>query len=155
MMRTMIRALGELDCTALVSTGPWVDRSELGSPPPNVHVTEYVPQKLVLACADLFVTHAGYASVRESVRAATPMVTIPLIADTLYTADRAAEYGIARNVPLGCVTPEGILEACVDVVSDNRYALAVRRLQRQMLSLHSLDDLVADVEQLTMALRRG
>jgi N-glycosyltransferase len=148
MMEAMILALGKLDCTALVAIGSWVKPERFGPQPPHVHLTDYAPQKLLLQCADLFVTHAGYASIRESVRAGVPMVTIPSIGDTMYSAACAEDSGIARNVSLEAITEESIRQACVDVLSNPGYVRAVSRLQRQMLALPSLDALIADLEKL-------
>jgi hypothetical protein len=76
-MEVTVSALDRLGCAAIVSTGGWVAPEHFGRRPGRVRVVDHAPQRSLLARADLFVTHAGYTSVRESVRAGTPMVTIP------------------------------------------------------------------------------
>ncbi|MEE1792751.1 hypothetical protein PUR28_18620 [Streptomyces sp. BE308] len=59
-LRTIIAAFSRLDVTAIVATaGIRLD----GIDPPNVHLTDRLPQPLLLECADLLVTHGGYNSV--------------------------------------------------------------------------------------------
>jgi N-glycosyltransferase len=148
MMEEMISALGELDCTAFVSTGKLIDPGRFGAQPPHVHLTDHAPQKLILACADLFVTQAGYASIRESVRAGTPMVTVPTMGDTMYSAARAVESGIAKDVSLPEISARNLRDACIEVLSNPKYTRSVRRLQRQLLALPTLDALITDLESI-------
>jgi N-glycosyltransferase len=144
-MEVMVSALDRLDCAAIVSTGGWVAPEHLGRQPGRVRVVAHAPQRSLLGRADLFVTHAGYTSVRESVRAGTPMVTIPLAGDQPYTARRAVERGIARNVSGRNLTVQGIRRACVKVLAVPDYRRHVEDLRRQTLALPDLDALVKDL----------
>ena len=50
-----------------------------------------MPQQRLLNSAELFVTHAGYSSVREALTAGVPMVCLPLFADQPHNAARVEE----------------------------------------------------------------
>lgn len=63
----------------------------------NVFLAGYVPQREMLRRADLFVTHGGYNSVAESIRAGKPMLVIPLAIDQPVQAHyvERAGFGLA------------------------------------------------------------
>lgn len=47
-------------------------------PQPHIHIFSIVPQLKVLELADVFITHGGLGSVKESIGAAVPMLVYPL-----------------------------------------------------------------------------
>jgi hypothetical protein len=63
-----------------------------------VHVTDSVPQPLVLEAADLFVTHGGYDGIREALRSGVPVVVHPQNQDQPHNAARVAELGLGVAV---------------------------------------------------------
>ncbi|MEJ2890847.1 glycosyltransferase [Actinomycetospora aeridis] len=140
-LRALVDGLADLDCEAVVATGglPVAD----GAPAPeHVHVLDWVPQPLLLSCADLLVTHGGYNSIREAVRTGTPMVVLPQFGDQEANADRVGELGLGRRSGPGDVTA-----TCAAVLADGDVRAEVRRAQRAMLALPPVavaaDDLVA------------
>jgi N-glycosyltransferase len=141
-IRTMAAALSEVDCTAVLTTGgiPVGDISH-GD---DVHLVTDIAQPLVLEVADLLVTHGGYNSVRESIRAGVPMVVQPGSADQPHNARRVAEFGLGVAVP--DADAGQLAQACRTVLADSRYALAAQGAKRAMLTLPDpaavADDLV-------------
>ncbi|MEJ2860207.1 glycosyltransferase [Actinomycetospora flava] len=140
-LRTLVDGLGALDCEAVVATGglPVAD-----GPPPadHVHVLDWVPQPLLLSCADLLVTHGGYNSIREAVRTGTPMVVLPQFGDQEANADRVGALGLGRRSG-----PDDVTATCAAVLADAAVRAEVRRAQRAMLALPPVaaaaDDLAA------------
>ncbi|GLZ45365.1 glycosyl transferase [Actinomycetospora sp. NBRC 106375] len=142
-LRTIVDGLAELDCEAVVATGGLAIAE--GAPvPPHVHVLDWVPQPLLLSCADLLLTHGGYNSIRETVRHGTPMVVLPQFGDQEGNADRVAALGLGRR----CAPEAGdVTAACAAVLHDAGVHAEIRRAQRAMLALPPVavaaDDLAA------------
>ena len=145
--RDVVAGLAGVDCTAVVALGAALSRWD-GDVPANVRLVEHVPQPLFLECADLFVHHGGFNSVREALRLAVPMVVIGWLNEQQDNAARCAAAGVARVVPRAQVTPERIRQACAEVLSDPSFRRSALRMQRDILALPSMDVLVADVESL-------
>lgn len=83
----------------------------------HVILAPYVPQREMLQRASVFVTHGGYNSVAESVRAGKPMLVIPLAIDQPVQAHyvERAGFGIPLR-PEDATTPavEAALETLLD-----------------------------------------
>ncbi|MEU8170324.1 glycosyltransferase [Micromonospora sp. NPDC049004] len=98
--------------------------------PDDVLTAGYLPQRAVLERADVFVTHGGYNSVAESIRAATPMLVIPLAVDQpiqAYFVERAG-FGTALE-PAG-VTAQAVAGAVTDLLDPARdYRARLRAAQ--------------------------
>lgn len=141
-LRTMAEAVARLDdCVVVLATGG-VDAGP-GEPPPHVHVVERIPQPLLLEAVDVFLTHGGFNSVRESLRTATPMVVLPQFADQYPNARRVEELGLGRCVTTR--TPEGVAADCRAVLADRRIAARARRARLAMLTLPPVENAVADL----------
>src|SRR5436305_2859469 len=149
LLRTVVDALGGLDCTAIVSGAVSGAEAGLsGALPGNVRLVAHIAQPLLLPVCDLFVTHAGFGSVREALRGGTPMVALPVIGDEPYHAGRCGALGVARVLPAERATAATVRDACAEVMGDPRYRHAARRVQREILTLPSVDELVGDLETL-------
>lgn len=93
----------------------------------------------------MFVTHAGFNSVRESLEYGVPMVTIPLFAEQPHNAARCAQMSVARNVRLPDATPSKLLEAFRDVMGTPSYRERAKDLSDQIAVLPPLETLVKDL----------
>lgn len=69
------------------------------TPPPNVKVVDWVPQKALLEIADLAVIHAGINTIIECIEAEVPMLCIPQVNDQPGGAARVAFHGLGAFVP--------------------------------------------------------
>ena len=89
----------------------------------DVILAPYVPQRDVLERASVFVTHGGYNSVAESIRAGTPMLVIPLAIDQPVQAHYVERAGFGLSLrPEDATTPavRAALEALLDPVGGHR-----------------------------------
>ncbi|MFD9221102.1 glycosyltransferase [Streptomyces sp. NPDC060064] len=146
-LRAIIEGLSALDCYAVVGTAGFpVDGVTVGD---NVIVMDWLPQQQLLECAQLFVTHGGYNSVREAIRQGVPMVSLPQFGDHLHNSERLAELGLGAHVT--DVTPEGVAMACKQVLGDDRIQAGIRSAHRQMLGLAGIDEVVTHLESLVAA----
>jgi hypothetical protein len=144
-LRTIADAVSRLDdCTVILTTsGVPLDTDGL---PPHVHVTERLPQPILLESVDVFLTHGGFNSIRESLRTATPLAVLPQFGDQHANALRVEELGIGRAVT--DVTPEGIAAVCRDVLADDAIAARTRTARLAMLAMPGIETAVGDLEKL-------
>jgi N-glycosyltransferase len=144
-LSAVVDALGDLDRPVVVSVG--AAAGELSRVPAGVRLVDRVPQPRLLRRCALFVTHCGFASVREALCAGTPMVCLPVIGDEPYHAARCAALGVGRTVP-GAVTARSVADAVADVLGTARYAERARAVRAEIESLPTVETLVADLEAL-------
>ncbi|MEU7145429.1 glycosyltransferase [Nocardia sp. NPDC046473] len=138
-------ALARLECCAVVSTGG-IAVDKVGGGTANVRVVEWMSQLLLLECAQLFVTHGGYNSIREAMAAGTPMVVLPQYGDNLTNADLVERYGFGVSVTER--SPAAIADACQRVLADDVFRDRMRQVQRAMLTLTAVSDVVPQLESL-------
>lgn len=136
-VQLFLDALSQVDCHAVVVTGGIGVSGELKYAD-HVHVTDFLPQPLMLEASDLFLSHGGYNGIREAMRSAVPMVVQPQSGDQPHNAQRIAELGLGR-------APEGrdadaIAAACVEVLGTESYRTRARAAKRQILALPEVDE---------------
>lgn len=144
-LQSIIEAAAKLDeCTVVVATsGVPVDTAGL---PPHVHLTERLPQPVLLEAVDLFLTHGGFNSIREALRTGTPLAVLPQFGDQPPNARRVEELGLGREITDR--TPDGIAAVCREVLADSRIAATASRARLEMLTLPEIEHAVADLERL-------
>jgi UDP:flavonoid glycosyltransferase YjiC (YdhE family) len=154
-LRAIVRALGRLHCCAVLSLGGRASLAdELGPVAENILVAPFVPQRELLGHADLFITHAGFGAVRESLDAGVPVVALPVLADQPANASRLAELGLGVALPTATVTAELIVDACRRVLDEPAYRLRARAWRRRVRAAPGPDRLLADLAALVTTLDR-
>lgn len=144
-LRSLTAAVSRLEeCTVVLSTSGIPAKTD--GLPPHVHVTDRVPQPLLLESVDLFLTHGGFNSIRESLRTATPMAVLPQFGDQLSNAGRVQELGLGRQITEP--TPDGITAAVREVLADPAVGARARAARLAMLALPEIDSAVTDLEKL-------
>ncbi|MCP2164135.1 glycosyltransferase [Goodfellowiella coeruleoviolacea] len=143
-MAAIVAGLSAVDCTAVVATAGFPVPEELVGD--NVRLVDRFPQPLLLQCAQLFLTHGGYNSVRESVGAGVPMAVLPQFGDQPHNADRVQELGLGARVAEA--SAEEIARTCTRLLADASVTARARQAQRQMLALPPIQAAVADLERL-------
>ncbi|HYZ53666.1 MAG TPA: nucleotide disphospho-sugar-binding domain-containing protein [Streptosporangiaceae bacterium] len=108
----------------------------------------FVQQRLLLPACDLFITHAGFGSVRETLTAGVTTVALPQRADQPANAQRLAGLGFGITLARDEVDTAALTAACRRVLEDSSYRHAARGFQRQILGLPGIDGLVADLNAL-------
>ena len=152
--RTALDAVAGLHARVLLTVGRDVAIDALGPVPENAHVEAWVPQAEVLADATLVVAHGGSGTTFGTLAAGVPLVIVPLFADQLVNAERAARAGTAVVVEpdrdaergMGTLGPQHTarLRAAIEtILADRSYARAARRIADEMAALPSIDDLLA------------
>jgi UDP:flavonoid glycosyltransferase YjiC (YdhE family) len=111
----------------IASVGDLADELAL---PDEVLTAPYLPQREVLERADVFITHGGYNSVAESIRAATPMLVIPLAVDQPVQAYFVGSAGFGTALEPASVTEQAVADAVTDLLDPARdYRTRLRAAQ--------------------------
>lgn len=144
--RVVAEALGLLEVKAVLAIG---DAEWTGPRPSNVRLEPEVPQQQLLNSAEVFVTHAGYSSVRESLTAGVPMVCLPLFADQPNNAARVEELKAGVSVDVKTLTADVLAERIQHVLRTRAYHDKAENLAAEIADLPVVgkipDDLVSAV----------
>jgi UDP:flavonoid glycosyltransferase YjiC (YdhE family) len=141
----IVDALAALDVRALISTGTHNYRqvADRAARNPRIMIVKHAAQPLILrGVATAALLHCGYASVREAVGSAVPIVAMPLTTDQPGNAQRLAAHGIAVTLAPDA-SADDIASALRCVIAEPSYRHAARRWQRQMLALPTLGNVLA------------
>jgi MGT family glycosyltransferase len=147
-LEAIVAALADEPINLIVAIGRDQDPSRFGPQPGNVCLEGYVPQPLLLAHCDAFVTHGGFNSVKEALSSGVPMVVLPISADQPYSAERCAELGVARRLGADARTPEAIRDAVRQVLTEPGYRANARAFQAEMMALPGPEEMVKLLESL-------
>jgi hypothetical protein len=142
-LETVVAGLSAVDCEAVVLTGGLPMEA---SAAPHVHLVEALPQALLLQGADLLVSHGGYNSIREAMRAGVPLAVLPVLHDQMHNAHRAGELGLGVRVQ--DFEADAVASACRQALSDVTVRRNVRQAQRHLLGLPSIRDVAGYLERI-------
>jgi UDP:flavonoid glycosyltransferase YjiC (YdhE family) len=131
---------------ALIAAGGHFEAWRFGEVPPNVIVRNSVDQLAALARARVFVTHAGLGSVKESIMAGCPMVTLPFLYDQPYNAGRIVHHGIGVSIPPEKLKPMALRTAIEYLAHDRDVKLRMAELRRRFCELEEETPSVRHIE---------
>ncbi|MFF8830849.1 glycosyltransferase [Streptomyces sp. NPDC015131] len=134
--REVMAAVRALDCDAIVSAGDLAPR--LPSAGPHITVVTRVPQPALLHRAGAFVTHAGRASLLDAVQAATPVLSMGVLADQPGNAAAFSGRGLGRSLDVTAGRDE-IAGALSALLGTSRHATAMRAARAELSRLPPLD----------------
>jgi UDP:flavonoid glycosyltransferase YjiC (YdhE family) len=149
LMNITVDALGSLPVRAVVALGS--DKavaSWTGPRPANVHLAPFVQQRLLLGACDLFLTHAGFSGIRESLSVGVPMVALPLFAEQPENAARVDKLRLGVQANAAGLTPDALAANLKRVLNEPSYRLAARAFQRHILGQPALTTFATDLESL-------
>jgi MGT family glycosyltransferase len=147
-LEAIVGALAAEPINVIVAIGRDQDPGRFGPQPDHVRLEAYVPQPLLLAHCDAFVTHGGFNSVKEAVSSGVPMVVVPISADQPYSAERCADLGVGRMLGADDRTPDAIREAVRQVLAEPTYRANARAFQAAMMALPGPEEMVEMIESL-------
>jgi N-glycosyltransferase len=136
------RALGEVGVPAAVAVGALLPRfrDRPGTVPGNVRMVGFVDQARLLAGCRLFVSHAGFNSVREAIAAGCPLLVAPQLGEQHYNARRCRALGIARELDV-TATSHAIAAAIAGALGDADLCAAAAAQRRVLLGAPSARDI--------------
>ncbi|MET9629183.1 glycosyltransferase [Lentzea sp. NPDC006480] len=142
-LETLVAGLSAVDCEAVVLTGGLPVEAQAAR---HVHLVEQLPQALLLQTADLLVSHGGYNSIREAVRAGAPTAVLPVLHDQMHNAHRVCELKLGVRVQ--DFEARAVAEACQRALSSPEIYHAVKRAQRHMLGLPPIRTVAGYLERI-------
>jgi UDP:flavonoid glycosyltransferase YjiC (YdhE family) len=140
-------ALAGLECSVIAAL-PSRYEPLFPSLPPHVHTLPWVPQSLVLEHVDLFITHGGLNSIRDTITCGVPQVLLPFFADHPGNARRCAELGTGIPIDPTTVTAAEVFSACERVLADPSYRRETGELRRHLRALPPQTAFAEDLELL-------
>ncbi|MGW6934439.1 glycosyltransferase [Lentzea sp. NPDC054927] len=148
-LETVVAGLSSVDCEAVVLTGG-LPVQDAGAA--NVHLVETLPQALLLQAADLLVSHGGYNSIREAMRAGVPVAVLPVLHDQMHNAHRVGELGIGVRVQ--GFEADAVASACRYALTNAAVRQGARKAQRHMLGLPSIRTVAEYLERIVQRNRK-
>ncbi|PWK85200.1 UDP-glucoronosyl/UDP-glucosyl transferase [Lentzea atacamensis] len=115
------------------------------------HITAAVRALLPVA-ADLLVSHGGYHSIREAVRAGVPVAVLPVLHDQMHNARRVNELELGVRVQ--DFTPGAVASACRQAFTSTGIQHSVRRARRHLLGLPSIRAVAGYLERIVQRDRK-
>lgn len=116
----------------------------------NVRMEAWVPQYAILSHSKtkLFISHTGLKSLREAICASVPIVAVPMFAEQYRNTAIVHYRGFGVHLDKLALTKESVYRGIREVLDHESYAVAVRRLQRQLVDRirDPLDLLVFELE---------
>jgi MGT family glycosyltransferase len=132
LLRRLLAALGQLPVRALVTVGPAVEPTQF-DPPANTILERFVAHSAVLPHATIVITHAGHGTVMAALRAAVPLVCIPMGRDQYDVAARVRHHGVGVDLPVDADVP-ALADGINKVLAKPEYAEAARRMAAAITS---------------------
>jgi len=152
--RAVLNAIEGLHARVLLTVGRTTDLHSIGSVPASVHVEAWVPQRDVLAAAQVVVCHGGSGTTFGALAAGVPLVMVPMWADQPANARAVAAAGAGRVVAPGAgglnkmyaiETDDAprIRAAIESVLADRSHQEAASRIAAEMREYPTIDSLLA------------
>jgi UDP:flavonoid glycosyltransferase YjiC (YdhE family) len=118
-------------------------------PSENVHIFNSVPQLEVLNHADVFITHGGINSIKESIYAEVPMLMYPVHSDydPKGNAVRVAYHGLGLRGDIISDTETEIQEYIKALLSNPLYKRSIQELKRKD-SQYTLDQFLEKINSI-------
>jgi UDP:flavonoid glycosyltransferase YjiC (YdhE family) len=144
----LLAGLRDLPINLILTVGHDFDPATLGPQPENVHIAQYLPQTTLFRRCDAVVTHGGYGTVLDAIRAGLPMVILPLFADQPENARRCAILGVAEVISPDEVSADQVRSATLQILQTPSYRRNTCRVGLEMEALPTVDSAIALLEEL-------
>ena len=142
-----IEALADEDVTVVVTTGGR-DVDLLRAPlPANTFVADYIPHDVLLPLVDVMVTNGGYGAVQRALCDGVPLVVAGNTEDKPEVAARVEWFGAGVNLRTGTPSATAVGHAVREVLADDSYRRAARRLQSAYARCDGVGGVVAVLDE--------
>lgn len=148
--RAAFAAFADYPAQFILSAGKHTDLEELGTPPTNFIVRQYVPQLDVLQQVDAFITHGGMNSVHEGLYYGKPEIVVPHQLEQVLNGKRVAQTGagilLGDTRPYGQVSAVELREALGVVLNAPEYRENAQRMGATLRAAGGYLQAVEDIE---------
>jgi MGT family glycosyltransferase len=128
LVRTALEALADEPVRVLATTNHQGPGRELGTPPANAVVVEWLSYSQAFAAADLVITHGGHGTVARALGAGVPLVCCPAVGDMTENAARVAWAGAGVMLPWRLTRPSALRAAVRRVLADASFGARAREI---------------------------
>ena len=135
-LQRILDGLATTDLNVYVALGAAFDRMSERELPrrKGMHIWRTLPQPELLKRADLFISHGGFNSLKESLGAGVPMALVPLFGDQPYNADIVCTLGAGHLLNVR-TTAEELARQVMEMLDDSSYVERAEELRDRMNSL--------------------
>jgi UDP:flavonoid glycosyltransferase YjiC (YdhE family) len=142
---TALEGLRPLPVNVIVALGPGADPARLGPQPPNVLVADFLPHAALLPRCDALVTQGGAGTILAALCCGLPHLILPQGADQFVNATTAERAGVALQIRPPDLTPAAVTAAVERLLDDPRIGANTRRIQTEITTMPTADDVLADL----------
>jgi MGT family glycosyltransferase len=139
-------ALGDLDVSGLITTGPALDPAVVHAPP-NVVVTRWARHADVLPHCSAVISHGGHGTVMKALVAGVPQVVVPLGRDQPDNAARLAHLGAGVRVRKNA-SVSVLRNAVAAVLAEPRYRAAAIAAAARLRAERNDDAVIDELERM-------
>jgi len=143
--RAVIDGCARWPVNLVVTTGPGVDRAQLGPLPPAVRTAEFLPQAAVLPLCRVVVSHAGAGTMLGALCHGLPQLCLPQGTDQPFNTAALLPTGAALALQPEEITAEGVAEALGRLLEDPSFQAAATRLRTEIEQMPTADHVLAEV----------
>jgi zeaxanthin glucosyltransferase len=145
LFRAAAIACRELDVQLLVAhCGGLTKKQEAGLG--ATWVTDFAPQRAVLARADLCITHGGLNTVMDALESGTPLLALPIAFDQPGVSARILHHGLGLRLSPRFLTADKMKNAISTLLSDTGYAERAGRVGTSIAVAGGLAKAVSIIE---------
>lgn len=127
-----IQAFQNTDYFVVMSVGNKIDLADLGGIPDNFIIRQRVPQLEVLKHATVFISHAGFNSVNESLFLGVPVIAIPMTNDQFMVAKRLVDLNAGISAKMDELTEETLQRMVESVITNETMYQNCKRISITM-----------------------
>ena len=138
LVRPTLDALAGEDVLVVAALGRGVEALP-GTVPSNARVEPFIPFRVLLPRADVFVTNGGFGATQQALAVGTPVVVAGATEDKPLVAARVAARGVGRDLGTSTPTPTQVREAVVGLLADAAVRTNVARLAAEYAHYDVLD----------------
>ena len=115
--------------------------------PANTFVADYIPHDVLLPLVDVMVTNGGYGAVQRALCDGVPLVVAGNTEDKPEVAARVEWFGAGVNLRTGTPSATAVGHAVREVLADDSYRRAARRLQSAYARCDGVGGVVAVLDE--------
>ena len=134
LFRSIASACAGLEVRLLIAHGGRLDPGFARTLPGDPIVTDYVPQRAVLANASLAITHAGFNTVLDALSFGVPILALPLAFEQPATGARLVRAGVGRVVRPIAATPRRLRKEIRALLNEPGYRSTAAGLRSEIAS---------------------
>ena len=146
-LAALLQTLAERDLDTVVAVRA-ADREGLGTLPPGVRLVEDIPLGTVFRSCAAAVNHGGTGTTLTAMCNGVPQVIAPFNPGLVINSDAFSAAGAAIALPQGDMDTPGVVKALDQVLSEESFGAAARRLREENLAQRTPAEVVAAIEAL-------